>query len=93
MSNPSCRRHIGLSGLICPRHTHHSEILYVVISFSCSNKETSTAYSHPFSVRSLSSSLRKSSFLLLVIVLSFSFFISNMIETISVPFSSKSLKT
>jgi hypothetical protein len=31
MSGPSFRPFIGLSGLICPRHTYHSEILYVVI--------------------------------------------------------------
>ena len=31
MSAPFCRPHMGLSGLICPRQTHHSEILYVVI--------------------------------------------------------------
>lgn len=31
MSAPSCRLPRDLSGLICPRHTHHSEILYVVI--------------------------------------------------------------
>jgi len=31
MSAPSCRPQTGLSGLICLRHTHHSEILYVVI--------------------------------------------------------------
>ena len=31
MSAPSCTPQIGHSGLICPRHTHHSEILYVVI--------------------------------------------------------------
>ena len=31
MSTPSCRPQRGLSGLICPRHTRHSEILYIVI--------------------------------------------------------------
>ena len=31
MSASSYRSFIDLSGLICPRHTHHSEILYVVI--------------------------------------------------------------
>jgi len=31
MSTLFCRPQRGLSGLICPRHTHHSEILYVVI--------------------------------------------------------------
>jgi hypothetical protein len=31
MSATSYRLYIGLFGLICPRHTHHSEILYVVI--------------------------------------------------------------
>ena len=31
MSAPYCNPQIGHSGLICPRHTHHSEILYVVI--------------------------------------------------------------
>ena len=31
MSAPSCRPYIGLSSLICPRHAHHSEILYIVI--------------------------------------------------------------
>ena len=31
MSASSCCPYIGLSGLICPRHTHYSEILYVVI--------------------------------------------------------------
>ncbi|MNT41366.1 hypothetical protein D3C72_1777250 [compost metagenome] len=59
---------------------------------SGSSSDTSTAYSQPFSVRSLSSSFRKSSFLFFVAVRSFSFFISNMIETISVPASSASRK-
>ena len=31
MSAPSCTPQIGRPGLICLRHTHHSEILYVVI--------------------------------------------------------------
>ena len=31
MSAPSCRPQRGPSGLICLRHTHHSEILYIVI--------------------------------------------------------------
>ena len=31
MNTSSCRPLKGLSGLICPRHTHHSEILYIVI--------------------------------------------------------------
>ena len=31
MSASSCHPQIGHSGLICPRHTYHSEILYVVI--------------------------------------------------------------
>ena len=31
MNAPFCRPHIGLFDLICPRQTHHSEILYVVI--------------------------------------------------------------
>jgi hypothetical protein len=31
MSASSCRPYIGLSGLTCPQHTDHSEILYVVI--------------------------------------------------------------
>jgi len=31
MNAPFCRPQRGLSGLTCPRHTHHSEILYVVI--------------------------------------------------------------
>jgi hypothetical protein len=30
MSTSSCRPYRGHSGLICPRHTHHSEILYIV---------------------------------------------------------------
>ena len=53
-------------------------------SLSGSSSDTSTAYSQPFSVRSLSSSRRKSSFLCLVAVVSVSFFISNMMDTISV---------
>ena len=31
MSAFSCSPQIGYSGLICLRHTHHSEILHVVI--------------------------------------------------------------
>ena len=31
MMASSCCPYIGQSGLICHRHTHHSEILYVVI--------------------------------------------------------------
>lgn len=31
MSATSYRLYIGLFDLICPRHTNHSEILYVVI--------------------------------------------------------------
>jgi hypothetical protein len=31
MNAPSCCPYVDLSGLTCPRHTHHSEILYVVI--------------------------------------------------------------
>ena len=61
-------------------------------SLSGSSSDTSTAYSQPFSVRSLSSSLKKSSFFFLVAVASLSFFISNMIDTISVPASSESRK-
>ena len=32
MSAPSYRPHIGLSGLICPQHTHNSEILNIVMT-------------------------------------------------------------
>jgi hypothetical protein len=36
MSGPSCRPYIGLSGLICPQHAHHSAILYVdIITINC----------------------------------------------------------
>jgi hypothetical protein len=36
MSGPSCRPYIGLSGLICPQHAHHSAILYVdIITIIC----------------------------------------------------------
>jgi len=31
MSTSSCRPRPDFSGLICPRHTQHSEILYIVI--------------------------------------------------------------
>ena len=31
MIAPSCCPYRRLSGLICPRHTHHSEILHIVI--------------------------------------------------------------
>ena len=31
MIAPSCCPYTGLSGLIYPRHTHHSEILHIVI--------------------------------------------------------------
>ena len=57
-------------------------------SLSGSSRETSTAYSQFFSLRSLSSSLRKSSFFFFVAVVSASFFISNMIEMISLLASS-----
>ena len=50
MSAPSYRPYMGLSGLICPRHTHHNEILYVVIGllrgvsaiFDCNHQITAT---------------------------------------------------
>ncbi len=61
-------------------------------SLSGSSSVTSTAYSQPFSTRSLSSSRRKSSLRFFVAVSSASFFISNMIETNSVPLSSTSRK-
>ena len=61
-------------------------------SLSGSSSDTSTAYSQPFSLRSLSSSFKKSSLRFLVAVSSLSFFISNMIETISLPASSTSRK-
>ena len=35
MMASSCCPCIGQSGLVCHRHTHHSEILYVVIITSC----------------------------------------------------------
>jgi hypothetical protein len=36
MSGPSCRPYIGLSGLICPQHAHHSAILYVdILTIKC----------------------------------------------------------
>ena len=57
-------------------------------SLSGSSRETKMAYSQCFSRLSLSSSLKKSSYLCLVEVVSISFFISNMMDTISVPESS-----
>ena len=61
-------------------------------SLSISSSDTSTAYSQCFSRRSLSSSLKKSSFLCFVAVASASFFISNIMEINSVPLSSDSRK-
>ena len=62
-------------------------------SLSGSRSVTSTAYSQPFLRRSASSFLRKSSFRCFVAVSSFSFFISNMMDTTSVPSSSHSRNT
>ena len=62
-------------------------------SLSGSSIDTNTAYSQPFFLRSLSNLARKSSFLCFVAVSSFSFFISNMIDTYSTPSSLLSRNT
>ena len=62
-------------------------------SLSGSSSDTSTAYSQPFLRRSASSFLKCDSLVFRWVESSASFFISNMMETISLPSSSKSRKT